>query len=332
MAGTVRIGLIGCGNHGRNNLSPGLVATKEAELVACSDPDEAAAYKAVQDFGYGRAYSDYPEMLSNENLDGVIVAARNDQLSEIALDVIAAGHDIFLEKPAALNKKGAEEVRDAARDAGIKVMVDYSLRFAESRLFMKDLLDRGAVGDVMHVCAGKGSGWILKGWKADLSKGGGDLLHHSVHVIDQILWMLNNRPERVYSEIIWHPETGADHYSAFTVRFKNGVIAESVGAQGVGGGMDFLEVMGSAGRVRAEYPSGKVQVYSEALPEYSHPTTFQPKSDLTMEMYHDATRAWVDSLLENREPPVTLDDAVNVLEIIDAVFESGRTGMPVSLS
>ncbi len=332
MANSARIGLIGCGHHGRNNLSPGLASLDTAELVSCADPDDLSTSKARRDFGYGRAYSSYEEMLDIESLDGVIISVRNDQLREIALSVIDRGVPIFLEKPVALNMAGGVEVRDAAMKADVKVMVDYSLRFAESRMFMKHLVDEGVVGDVTHIVTGKGSEIPREGWKADLLKGGGDIMHHSVHSIDQILWILNAKPERIYAEIIWQPNKLADYCSMFTVRFTNDVLAQHIGSQRVGGGMDFLEVIGVSGRIRAEYPSGKVHVHSTVSRQYKNPTSFQPKYDLTMKMYFDATKAWINSVLEDTEPPITLNDAVNVLQITDAIFESDRKKMPVSLA
>ena len=139
--------------------------------------------------------------------------------------------------------------------------------------------------------------------------------------------MVGSEPERVQSEISWHPQTGADENTAFTVRFKNDVIANVLCSQGIAAGsqvMDYIEIIGSEGRIRADWPSNVVQVQSRALPEYSHPTTIRPQKLLTAEMYRDEVRDWADSLSQKREPPITADDGLNVLQIIDAVFESGR--------
>jgi predicted dehydrogenase len=143
--------------------------------------------------------------------------------------------------------------------------------------------------------------------------------------------MVGDEPERVYSEVRWHPETGSEWSSASTIRFRNGVVASFLCSQGIGGGYDYIEVMGDAGRIRADWPSDIVQVYSEALEQYRHPTTLQPRRSLVAEMYQDEMRAWTASLAEKRAPPISVDDGVRVLEIIDAIFESGKTERPVEL-
>ena len=331
MTGNLRIGLIGCGGHGLGRLSPALTKVEGVELAACADPDEVAAYRGVEQYGYGRPYLDHHDMLSREELDAVVVATPHHLLKDAAIASIQSGRPVFVEKPMATSLAEGEEVRDAADRAGVPVTVGYCQRFAEGRRTMKSLLERGAVGEVAGVCAGKGSA-PLQGWLADPKKGGGQLLYLGVHVTDQVLWMVDSEAERVYAEVSWHPDTGADQNSAFTIRFKNGVIADVLCSQNVAGSMDFIEVIGSAGRVRAEWASNVVYVYSEALVEYRHPTTIRPNTDLSAQMYEDELKAWVASLVQGTDPPVTVDDGLRVLEIIDAVFTSGRTGEPVTLA
>ena len=70
-----------------------------------------------------------------------------------------------------------------------------------------------------------------------------------------------------------------------------------------------------------------------ALPEYRHPTVIKPDypERQSSGMFADEMEAWVGSLVEQRRSPVPAGDGVKVLEIIDAVFESSRTGKPVEL-
>ena len=302
----------------------------DVELAVCADVDEGAAHQAVRDYGYARSYLDYDEMLSREELDGVVVSLPHYLLKDATVAAVRAGRDVFVEKPVAMNRAQAVEIREAASQAGVSVMAGYCLRYAWGRRKMKSLIDSGAVGEIAHVCAGKA--WHeLSGWPADPEKGGGMLHWLGVHVTDQVLWMAGSEPERVYSEVKWHPQTGADQNSTYTVRFKNGVIADIVCSQSVGVIIDFIEVLGTAGRVRAEWPTDIVYVQSEAVPDYGQPTTMRPFMASIAEMYERMLREWVDSLSEGRDPPIGIEAGVNVLSVIDAVHESGRTGKPVLL-
>ena len=326
----MRIGLIGCGNHGRNYLSKALKAVEEAELVACADLDESAAYGAAQEWGYARAYQDYGDMLSREELDGVVVALPHYRLKDAAIASIQAGRSVFVEKPVCVNRAEAMAVREAAREAGVTVMAGYCVRLAWSRSTMKAMIDKGAVGEIVQVSAGKGT-LPLSGWARDPKKGGGPLLWVGVHITDQVLWMVGSEPERVYGEIQWHPETGADQNTAYTVRFKSDVIANVVCSQQVHDSFDFIDVVGTAGRLRSDWPSNILFAHSEVLPEYSEPTTMRPNMPSLDPMYQREMQGWVTALREGREPPITIDDGIKVLSVVDAVFESARTGSPVLL-
>jgi predicted dehydrogenase len=330
MSDCVRVGLIGCGDHGRGVLSRALAAVGDAELVSCADVDEAAAEQTAREFGYARHYRDYGEMLSKEELDGVVVALPHYRLAGAAIAAAAAGCDVFVEKPVGVNKAQALELREAAARADVKVMVGYCLRFDPARRALKSLIERGALGEIAHVSAGKCSG-LLTGWTTDPAKGGGPLLWVGVHMTDQVLWMAGSAPERVYGEVRWHPEYGTDLSAGYTIRFENGVIAALVCAQELSSPVDYIEVLGSKGRARAEWPSGTLQVESELATEYRQPTTIRPEMPSLVPLFEDEMGAWVRSISQGREPPIGIDAGINVLAVIDAVVESGRTGAPVAL-
>jgi predicted dehydrogenase len=327
MPDRARIGLIGCGEHGRGRLASQLVNVAEASLVACADPDEEMTGRAMDECGFERAYGDYSTMLEREDIEGVVVAVPHDLLKDITIDVLRSGRHVFVEKPMGVNAAEAREVQAAAAETCKTVMVGYCQRFNQPRIEMKRLLDNGVVGDIVQVNAIKG-GSPYSGWLADPKRGGGPLRYIGVHITDQILWMLGSEPERVYGEIVWHPETGADQSAAYTVRFRDGVLANVLCSQSVGS-TDRIEVIGTEGYVRAEWPADTVQVRSDVMKEYREPTTLTFK-DATP-MLRAEMQAWVASIRRQDLPPITPDDGIRVLEIIDAVFESGRRGTPVEL-
>jgi predicted dehydrogenase len=139
----------------------------------------------------------------------------------------------------------------------------------------------------------------------------------------------------VYGEVYRHSEDGVDQNSAFTIRFASEVTANVTCSQNVGGGVgfDYIEVMGTKGRIKSEWPSNIINVVSETVEEYRHPTLIVPPEPRAYveKMYRDELDAWVQSVNQRTDPPITVDDGVNVLEVISAVFESGRSNSPVTL-
>ena len=333
MTSDLRVGLIGCGHQSYDSLLPGLTAVEGVEMVACSDIDEVATGRTLQQYGFARGYQDYHDMLERESLDAVVVAIPHHLLKDATLASLEAGCHVFVEKPMATSRIGANEIAEAADRVGLTLMVGYCQRFARGRLMMKQIIEEGSIGEIVSIKAAKG-GPPLTGWLAHPENGGGELLWLGCHITDQILWTVGDRVERVYGEVIWHPETGADQSSTYTMRFRSGAVADVICSQNMGTGYDFLEVLGTAGRVRADWPSNEVRVHSTVREEYRHPTTIVPEDQLEMftRMFADEMEAWVTSIRDGIPPPMTASDSVRVLQVIDAVFESGRTGQPVELS
>ena len=345
MSERMRFGLIGCGAQGRH-LSHALNITGLGELVACADVRPGAAEEAMQQCGYREAYTDGREMLSEAELDAVIVATVHDQLQPCGMAVVEAGKHLFIESPMAVNAADGRELVRAAREAGVKMMVGFTLPFMAPRVRMKQLLSQGAVGAIAHISAGQLVGpW--GGWMADPARGGGPLLRIGTQVTYQVLDVVARKAERVFAEVQF-TETGVDAECLFSIRFEAGVVAQIMTSQRLGGRYGWIDVLGSAGRVRSEWESNVLVVQSQAIEAYRDPTTIQvPPGATGPKVAVGATaslagfkyvRAWaaefmefVAAVREGREPCVNGDDALRVLQITDAVIESGKTGMPVEL-
>ena len=335
--GVFRLGLIGCGAHALDYLCPPLSKLPDAELVACCDVDEGRTAQAMRSFGFQRPYLDYNTMLAKEDLHGVVIALPHSRLAGAAVAALRAGRNVFIEKPMAASPAEAREMRDAAKKSGASLMVGYCERFAEGRRIMKRLIEQGAIGDIVAVNAAKGSPPLLTGWQSDPTMGGGPIRWVGSHVTDQVLWMVGSEPERVSADITWRPNGGVEQDVSYTIRFKNGVLASFLCSQQVGA-VDFVEVFGTKGRVRAEWPAeyytipgDTVTIQSAVVPAYANPTTILPGAPHPANMYAAELKEWLASLKERRQPAVTIEDGIAVVTVLDAVCRSARSGKPVAL-
>ncbi|NOY80286.1 MAG: Gfo/Idh/MocA family oxidoreductase [Kiritimatiellaeota bacterium] len=341
----LRFGLIGCGAQGRY-LSEALRLTGAAELIACADVRPEAAQAAAAHCGYKHFYSDLHDLLEQEELDAVVVAVVHDQLQPCGLAVVASGRHLFIEKPMALTAAAGRELAAAARSAGKKMMVGYTLPFMPARVRLKELVRQGAVGAVVHLAAGQLIGGI-GGWLARPEHGGGPLLYIGTHVIYQVLDLIDAAPERVFAEIAF-TESGVDAEALFSVRFAGGITAQFTVSQRLGCRYGWIDVFGDAGRIHSEWESNALTVHSRDLAAYRDPTTIEVPAEVvgpTARLGDMASvnacrysRAWaaefvefIGAIREDRRPRVAGEDGVRVLEITDAVFASGRAGRPVCI-
>jgi myo-inositol 2-dehydrogenase/D-chiro-inositol 1-dehydrogenase len=328
MTETVRFGLIGCGDHGRR-LTQALSIVPGARLVACTDANPAAlASFPGEDL---ERYGSSAEMLARAQLDAVIVVTAHPALAATATAVLDSGRHVFCEKPMALNAAQGRPVVEAARRNGRNLMVGYCLRYDPLRVWTKQLIDRGAVGDIVYVNAGKG-GPALTGWLADRAQGGGELLWLGSHLVDQVNWLVGRRAERVYAEMVRQPDGITDQTSIFTIRYAGGLLAHLNCSQAEHAGSDYVEIVGSRGRIHTAWvPQMVMTVHSDMIPEYREPTVIRPLDTNWLRMYTEELREFVASIQEGRQPAVTGEDGLRALEILDAVDESAERNAPIPI-
>jgi UDP-N-acetylglucosamine 3-dehydrogenase len=148
---TVRICVIGVGRMGANHVRC-LSEIPEAELLAISDLDAPRTRELAGRFGC-RAYADYPAMLTEERPDAAVLAVPTPLHLPVALDVIARGCHLLVEKPLADKTANAEKIIEAAREAGVRLAVGHIERFNPAVRKLKEVIDEGTLGKILSVSA-----------------------------------------------------------------------------------------------------------------------------------------------------------------------------------
>lgn len=343
---TLRAGVIGLGGMGRNHVI-GFRRHPSVEVTAAADPDEAAHERIRAECGVEAFYTDAEEMLKQEPLDIVAVATPNSLHKPMTLAALAAGAHVFCEKPMAMNADEARAMRDAARAAGRRIMINFSFRFSEEA---QALSRRVAAGDLGEIYFGR-SVWHRRrglpgfgGWFGQKAlSGGGPLIDLGVHRLDLALWLMGYpEPEWVmgatYDPIARAAADRAgkaydvEDLAVACIRFANGatlVLEASWAANiaedqlmetrlyGARGGLVHRNV-GGAYRYEAElYLERDGDQYDMKL----HPSG---GCDGRGSMRHFA-----DSILADTPHIATADEGVTVMELLDAIYESARKGAPV---
>lgn len=325
----LKIGLIGAGHHGRY-IAPMIREAGNVSLRAAADISEEALDRAMAECGFPTGYALYQDMLEDEPLDAVIVATPHHLLYDACMAAIQAGKHLFVEKPMALNLSQGKEIVTAARQANVTLMVGYCLRFNAVRTTMKELLAQGAVGEITAVMAGKGSPPHTN-WLADPAQGGGQMLFLGSHLIDQVLWMVDSPVQSVYAEMTRRRDTGSDETTSFTMTFANDVRAQMIVSQNVGVGFDYVEILGTAGRIRTEWSSMMLYVQSTALPAYTEMATMRVQGESHRPMYVAELCEFAAAIRAGRKPAVSGEDGLRTLAVMDAIFESAHSGQRVDI-
>jgi len=318
--------VVGCGLIGqrRARTMPG------ARLVACADIDEPKAQGLARSIEGCRAFADWRVMLDEVACDVVIVATLHDTLAEITAAAVARGRHVLVEKPAGRLSSDIEPVAAAAERAGVLVRVGYNHRYHRAFRQARQLVDAGAVGELMFVRGLYGHGGrpgYEREWRADPKRsGGGELIDQGPHLIDLARWFLGEFVDirGVADTFFWNmpvDDNGflllrtAGRRTAFLqvscTEWKNKFSFEIYGRTGK------IEVSGLGGSYGVE----RIALY-RMLPEMGPPET-------TIWEYPMADDSWavefaelVDDIRLKRQPAVGLRDAVAVLRVVEQIYET----------
>jgi predicted dehydrogenase len=192
MTDRLRVGLAGCGFIGRKRAG----ALAGDALAGCFDVDPDAAV-ALAERHESRACPSL-EALLEQDLDVLVVAVPHDRLADLAVQGLAAGVAVLVEKPAGIGVAAIDRIADAARSAGRLVRVGFQHRFYPALARAAEIVRSGRFGDVMFLRARYGHGGRVgydREWRMDPERsGGGELVDQGMHLIDLVHWLIGPLP------------------------------------------------------------------------------------------------------------------------------------------
>ena len=195
----LRFGVVGLGARSRIAQyahRPG----EGSEVVAVADPSAPQRDAALELYPEASGHADHTDLL-DAKLDGVFLTTPDDLHEGPAIDFLAAGVSVFVEKPLAITTEGCDRVLQAAYDSGARLYVGHNMRHMPVVLTMRQLIQDGAIGDVKAIWCrhfvGHGGDFYFKDWHADRRRTTGLLLQKGAHDIDVMHWLAGGYTTRV---------------------------------------------------------------------------------------------------------------------------------------
>ncbi len=238
----LRVGVVGFGwmgqAHSRSLARNGTIFADsgyETRLAVCADSDPDRRELAAQRFGFDRVVDDWRELVEDPDLDAIWITAPNMLHLEVVEAVAAAGKAVFCEKPVGGTPEQTVAAELAARTAGVVSGVGYNYRWAPLVQHTKRLLERGAIGDVVHY---RGSFFSVYGadplgrlsWRYRVDEGGhgvtSDLLSHTVDLATYLVGPIAEVAAATETFITERPlpSAGGTHYDRGTADDPMGAV------------------------------------------------------------------------------------------------------------
>ncbi|MDD3692477.1 MAG: Gfo/Idh/MocA family oxidoreductase [Oscillospiraceae bacterium] len=350
-----KIGIIGTGSISTVHIDA-YKKNPDVELYAFCDINEKRLREMGQRYDVTRLFTDKDEMLrSLPELDAVSVCTWNCAHEPCVIAVLEAGKHVLCEKPMATSAESARNMQAAAQKSGKLLMVGFVRRFGNDCLVLKDFIDTGYFGDLYYAKAtylrrnGNPGGWF-----GDKSRsGGGPLIDLGVHVIDLVRYLFGNpKPISVYGATFNKLKDrknikGSIGYSSADkssgdicdvedlatalIRFDNGAVLsiEASFSLNIKKDEGKIELFGTKAGAKLD---PELEIYTE-INDYLADVSLATPTALSFDgLFENEINHFVDCIRNNVPCKSPASDGVDLMKILDAIYESARTGHEVIIN
>jgi predicted dehydrogenase len=338
-----RIGIIGAGWWAVKNHIPVLQAREDVKITAVSRLGSEELRKVQKQFGIGFATEDYRELLSRNNIDGVVVSSPHSLHYEHASAAIDCGFHVLCEKPMVLHANEARSLASLAASKKLHFLIPYGWNYTPLAAAARQLVRAGKIGEIEHVHCHMGSAtrdlfsgdefWFSKKdaikpdpqtW-SDPKEGGGFAHGQLTHALALLFYVAELQAAEVFAYMN-HSRTGADLTNAICCRFKNGASGMIGGAGTMPARSTYqvdIRLFGSEGMLLLDIERPRLELRrndgDNVIPDIGH----NPGEYSCVEPVH----AFIDLIqgkgAENRS---SAGLGVSVVEVLDGALRSAQSG------
>ncbi len=323
-----------------------------ARLVGVCDADTDRLEPAAKEYGC-KAFSSLDQVLADDDVDVVNIATPSGTHVELALQAVAAGKHLIVEKPADIRVDRIDELIEAVGKAGVKAAGIFQSRLDPLNQQIRDAVAGGKLGNLIGVHGhlpwyrkqsyydGAHGSW--KGtWKMD---GGGSLMNQGVHTVDLLQWFAGPVASVMGMFGVFAHDIEAEDQAVALLRFECGAIGTLFTTTCAFPGFDQrIMLYGSEGSVskrEGALDGWKLVNDEDGSQESQMLDSFGIKADkksgsadplaVSFDGHTQIVIDLMEAIHEGREPHISLDSARHAVEIINAIYESGRTGKEIIL-
>lgn len=350
MAEKIKVGIIGTGGISHVHMAGYKALPNLADVTAVCDIDEEKVKAYAAQYNVPRWYTDCAVMMEKEALDAVSVCTWNSAHKIATVTALKGGANVICEKPMAMNQAEALEMEAAAKETGKLLMIGFVRRYGNDADILKKFIDAGSMGDIYYAkatylrrngCPG--------GWFGDKSySGGGPLIDLGVHVMDLVRY-LGGRPKptsaygvtynnlgynRVNGGQSWISTSSGEYkytvedFASALIRFDNGLTlaVEASFNLNIKNDMGNIELFGTKAGASI---SPQIEFYTDMNGMF---VNLQPSGDSSLSfngLFEREIAHFVDCVINKTECRSPARDGVVLMQMIDAIYESAKTGHEV---
>lgn len=337
----LRFGLVGCGRVAPRH-AKFLGDLPGAALSAVADIVDTRADHFAHEYG-ADAYYNYEKMLERDDLDVITICTPSGLHAEMGIKAAQAGKHVLVEKPIALSLEDANALIKAADDAGVLLGVVLQNRYNPPMQKTCEAVQAGLLGRLLLGNATvrwfRPQEYYEDHWHGTLAMDGGALMNQSIHHIDALQWLIGDvESVFAYTATLAH-RMEAEDTGVAVLKFKNGALGTVEGStvtypQNLEGS---IAIFGEHGSVKVGGTALNRRVIWKIDGQLEHEREILTQEQLDPPSVYGSSHReviadMIDAVRNNRAPQTNGSEAIRSLEIVLAIYESARTGQPVSLN
>ena len=320
----VKWGIISTANIGVAKVIPGMLKSKDIEIVAISSRRRKTAEEWAGKLGIPKAYGSYEEMLADPEIEAVYNPLPNHLHVPLTLAAAKAGKHVLCEKPIAITAKEAIELRKVKN---VHVAEAFMVRHAAQWIAARDLVRKKKIGEVRAIQV------MFAYFNRDPKNvrnmkdiGGGGLLDIGCYPITVSRFIFNAEPTRVTATFDRDPKFGTDRLAGGLADFGEGRhLSFTVSTQLAP--YQRVNIMGTKGRIEIEIPFNSPpdrpnRYFLQGMEMNKGEWTELPVSD----QYQLQGEAFGRVVRGRQKPVWGVEDAIQNMRILDALFRSEKSG------
>ena len=343
----MKYALIGCGRIATNHVTAAV--NNNLEIVAVCDivpekMEEILAKHNLADDKSIKRYTDYKQMIEENEIELISIATESGKHAAIALDAIDAGVSVIIEKPMAMNIADAEEIIKRAAEKNVKVSACHQNRFNVAIQEVRKAVEGERFGKLSHASINvrwnRNKGYYDQApWRGTWEEDGGCLMNQCIHGIDLLRWMMGDEVVEVYGATRqqFHDYLEAEDVGVAVVKFKNGAIGTIEGTTNVypQNLEETLYLFGENGTVKVGGKSTNTIDVWDFKDETAEDQKNKGLEEETSNVYGNGHTSLfadvIEAIKEDRAPYVDGVAGRNALEMVLAIYKSQKEGVPVRL-
>ena len=252
----IKWGVLGTAGIARKQTIPGMKEASNCELYAIAGRNLEKAEEFQKQFGFEKAYGSYEELLADKEVEAVYIPLPNTLHYEWTVKALEAGKHVLCEKPLAPTEEIARQMIETANKNGVFLMEAFAYLHSPFTKAIKQEIENKTIGEIVYMeSAFLTSSYDLSNIRMRKDTLGGALYDLGCYNTSQILWMLEEEPERI-QPVSDFSEQGIDMYTTAFFNFKSGkraVMNCGMNLQPYAGHrLDRFAVFGTKGFIKSE--------------------------------------------------------------------------------